>query len=400
MRYSTRVDRIGGDGPAAWSIHVAAVSARLRGEDVLVMSVGDPDFATPEPIVERAVEALRSGDTHYTQIAGRAALRDAIAQDFMSRGGPEVGPQNVIIQAGAQNALFSTCMCLLSPGDEVVALDPMYVTYGASVGVAGAKIVAAPPLPESGFRPDIAAIQRAVTPNTRAILFANPNNPSGVVMTEAELEGIAEIARRHDLWVISDEVYAALTFDTPHVSIAALPGMAERTVTIGSLSKSQAMTGWRCGWIIGPTDLVQHVDNLALCMLYGLPGFTQEAATVALTSARGEMERMREIYRRRRDLALAELAAAPNLSALTPDAGMFLLVDVRGTGLSAYDFAWRLFRETGVSVLDATAFGRSAAGFVRLSYTLGDDQLREGCRRIAGFAAGLADKHQRAGSNF
>ena len=400
MRYSPRVDWVGGDGPAAWAIHVAAVAARNRGEDVILMSVGDPDFATPEPIVERAVEALRAGDTHYTQIVGRQSLRQAIAEDFIARGGPEVGPGNVVVLAGAQNALFAASLCLLSPGDEVIALDPMYVTYRASVQVAGARVVAAPPKPEGGFRPDLQALERAIRPASRAILFANPNNPSGVVLTRPELEGIADIARRYDLWVISDEVYAALTFDAPHLPIAALPGMAERTVTISSLSKSQAMTGWRCGWIIGPRELVRHADNLALCMLYGLPGFIQEGATVALTAARGEMERMRDIYRRRRDLALAEIERAPGLVAVAPQSGMFLLVDVRATGLTSGEFAARLFAEAGVSVLDASAFGQSASGFVRISYALRDEELVEGCRRIASFAASLAPEKQRVGSNF
>ena len=242
---------------------------------------------------------------------------------------------------------------------------------------------------EAGFRPDLAAIERAVTPATRGLLFSNPNNPSGTVLTGDELAGLAGIARRHDLWAISDEVYAALAFEADHRSIAALPGMAGRTVTIGSLSKSQAMTGWRMGWMVAPRELIGHAEDLALCMLYGLPGFVQEAAVTALAEARGEMDRMRDVYRARRDLVLGELSAASSLRAHAPQAGMFSLVDVRATGLAAIDFAWGLFREEGVSVLDGAAFGASTAGTVRLSYTLGEAALREGCRRIRRFAARL-----------
>ncbi len=395
MRFSSRVDRISGKGAAAWEIHSAAIAAKRSGADVIVMSIGDPDFSTPAPIIEAAVDALRQGDTHYTDIPGRPALRAAIASDHHQSGGASYGAENVIVLAGAQNALFSASLCLFSPGDEVLVLEPMYVTYEATLRAAGAEIVHVPPLPESGFRPDLAAIERAITPRTRAIMFANPNNPSGVVMTEDEFLGIADIARRHDIWTISDEVYAALTFEAPHRSISALPGMAERTVTIGSLSKSQAMTGWRCGWLIGPQTLVRHVDNLSLCMLYGLPGFVQEAAILALTGARGEMDRMREIYRHRRDLVHAALADMPELSVMSPQAGMFVLIDVRGTGLGSADFSWGLFRAEGVSLLDATAFGASLAGFVRLSFTLGDKDLLEGCARIRRYVESLRRPAQR-----
>ncbi|ESR25749.1 pyridoxal phosphate-dependent aminotransferase [Lutibaculum baratangense] len=389
MRFAERVDRLSGDGPAAWAIHSEAVRARARGEDVIVMSVGDPDFATPDRVTEAGVRALRQGDTHYTEIKGRPALRSAIAAETMRNGGPQVTADNVIVMAGAQNALFAAAMCLFSPGDEVIALDPMYVTYEATVAAAGAKLVRVPARADGTFRPDLAALEAAVTPRSRAILIATPNNPSGVALDQAEIEAIAEVARRHDLWVVSDEVYAELIFDGGHRSIAALPGMAGRTATVSSLSKSQAMTGWRAGWLVGPTELVSHVENLSLCMLYGSPGFVQEAAVMALTEARDEMGRMREIYRRRRDLVLEGLTGVPGIRTVAPQAGMFLLLDVRETGMSALDFAWALYRETGVSVLDGAAFGTSTSGHVRLSYTLGEDRLREGCARIRSFAESL-----------
>ncbi|WP_282608156.1 pyridoxal phosphate-dependent aminotransferase [Pelagibius sp. Alg239-R121] len=389
MRYSPRVDRIAGEGAAAWRIHMEAVDARQRGEDIIVMSIGDPDFATPPAIVETAVQALQAGDTHYTGIAGRQELRAAIAREVEACGGPAVTAENVIVLAGAQNALFSASLCLFSPGDEVIVLDPMYVTYEATVQVSGAKLVSVPALPDSGFRPDLDAIEEAVTERSRAIMFANPCNPSGVVLTREELEGIAEIARRHDLWVISDEVYGSLTFEQDHIMIAGLPEMAERTVTAASLSKSQAMTGWRTGWMVGPKELIAHAEHLSLCMLYGLPGFIQQAALTALGNARGEMDRMRDIYLSRRNRVIEGLEGAGKLSVVPSESGMFLLVDVRETGMTSLDFAWALYREEGVSLLDAAAFGSSTAGYVRLSYTLGDEALDEGCRRICRFVSRL-----------
>lgn len=395
MEYSPLVDRIAGEGAAAWDIHQQGVDRQANGEDVILLSVGDPDLDTPAPIVQAAIDALHAGDTHYPPALGEWPLRELIAEHFTSTGA-RVGPENVAVVSGAQNGLCFASMLLFQPGDEVIVLQPNYVTYEATIGLSGATQVGVATREADGFRPDARAIDAAVTSRTRALLITNPNNPTGVVMTPAELEAIADIARRHDLWVVSDEVYSMLTFDTPHYSIAALPGMGERTVTVSSLSKSHAMTGWRSGWIIGPASLMRHAENLSLCVLYGLPGFIQRAAIAGLRQANEIAADMRAIYRRRRDLVVESLAAVPNLRVVTPDAGMFVMVDVRDTGLSAADFAWRLLREHGVSVLDGTAFGPNAAGYLRLSYTLDEQRLAEGCRRIEAFATSLTDNAEHA----
>lgn len=389
MDYSPLVERIAGEGAAAWRIHQEALAAQDRGEDVIVLSVGDPDLDTPQPILDAAVEALHAGDTHYPPALGEWRLREAVAERFAHTGGWAAEPENVCIVSGAQNGLFFASMLLCRSGDEVIVLEPNYVTYEATIGASGAHQVCVPTREADGFRPDPDAIRAAITPRTRALLITNPNNPTGVVMTQGELEAVAAIAREHDLWVISDEVYAALTFATPHHCIAALPGMAERTVTVSSLSKSHAMTGWRSGWLIGPERLIEHAENLSLCVLYGLPGFVQRAAVAALEQGDNLTEHMRAIYRRRRDLVVDRLAAVPGLGVVTPEAGMFVMLDVRSTGLSGADFAWRLLQEQGVSVLDASAFGDNATGYVRLSYTLDEERLEEGCRRIATFVQSL-----------
>ena len=389
MRYSSLVDRMVGPGAAAWDIHYAAVAAQRAGEDAIVLSVGDPDFATPAFITDAAVASLQAGDTHYSDVAGRPELRQAIADLYRRRFDLQVGADNVIVLAGAQNALFAAALCLLEAGDEVIVFDPVYVTYEATLKATGAKLVAVPTPADNGFRLDAAALEAAITPRTKAIFFANPNNPTGVVMRPDELRAIAAVAERHDLWVVVDEVYEALTFEQPHQSFAALPGMAARTLSLGSLSKSHAMTGWRAGWIVAEPKLVGHIENLALNMLYGLPGFVQEAALAAVRRHDEVAAGMREVYRRRRDQVLRQLARSPRLKVLSPEAGMFVMVDVRGTGLSSLDFAWQLFRARGVSVLDAAAFGPQADGFVRLSFTLADETLAEACERILGFVEGL-----------
>jgi arginine:pyruvate transaminase len=390
MRFSPFVERIAGQGVAAWDIHHAAFQASSKGEDIIILSVGDPDFATPSFITDAAVEALRQGDTHYTEIPGRPALRDAIAARYSKSLARPLSAENVITVAGAQNALFVTSLCLLQAGDEVIVLDPMYVTYEATLKASGATLVRVPCSADSGFRLDPALLAAAITPRTRAIFFSNPNNPTGVVLTPQELQAIADLAIEHELWVVVDEVYESLVFDGEYHSLAALPGMAERCIVIGSLSKSHAMTGWRIGWIVAEPAMVAHAETLVLSMLYGLPGFVMQAATAAVLAHDEVTHGMRETYRRRRDLVVSGLAGCPGIHVRAPQAGMFVLVDVRDTGLSSLDFAWRLFREAGVSVLDAAAFGEPAQGFVRLSFTLGEARLAEACERISRFVAKLA----------
>ncbi|OWP48115.1 aminotransferase class I/II-fold pyridoxal phosphate-dependent enzyme [Pseudomonas nitroreducens] len=389
MRYSSLVDRMVGPGVAAWDIHYAAIAAQRAGRDVIVLSVGDPDFATPDFITDAAVSALRDGDTHYSDVAGKPALRQAIAALHERRFGGRTAAENVIVVAGAQNGLFAAAMCLLEKGDEVITFDPVYVTYEATLKSTGAVLVGVPTRPENGFRPLAGDIAAAITPRTQAIFLANPSNPTGVVLDREELLAIAALAEAHDLWVVVDEVYEGLTFEREHQSFAALPGMAERTLSIGSLSKSHAMTGWRAGWIVANPTLVGHLENLALNMFYGLPGFVQEAALVAVERHDEVVSAMREIYRRRRDLVVAALSDCPRVKVLSPEAGMFVMVDVRDTGLSSLDFSWQLFHATGVSVLDAAAFGPQAQGFVRLSFGLSDESMAEACARIIRFVETL-----------
>lgn len=381
MKFSPLVERISGEGADAWLTHYEATAARDRGADVIILSVGDPDLDTPPAVVERAIERLRAGDTHYSPAAGRYRLREAIAASHMQRTGQRTQAENVVYLSGAQNALFAASMCLAGPGDEVVTFDPMYPTYPATLEVSGARLVRAPT--GSDFRPDLAALACLITPRTRALVWATPNNPSGVVLSEAELAAIATLAQQHDLWLVSDEVYAGLAPEG-HV-----PGLAarlpDRVITLGSLSKSHAMTGWRAGWLVGPREFAAHIESLVMCMLFGMPGFIQEAAITALTIAPEAERRIRDFCNVRRDRLIAGLAGVPGIRAVAPQAGMFMLLDVRETGLSGYHFMRALYESQQVSVMDGAAFGRQTTGFVRVCFATGEALIDAACERIRHF---------------
>jgi aspartate/methionine/tyrosine aminotransferase len=381
MKFSPFVKRISGEGADAWLTHYAASAARDRGEDVIILSVGDPDLETPPAVVAKAVERLQAGDTHYCPAAGRHTVREAIAASHTKRTGQSIDAENVVYLSGAQNALFVASMCIAGPGDEVISFDPMYPTYPATLEASGARMVRAPT--SGNFRPDLAALASLVTERTRAIVWATPNNPSGVILNESELATIGRLAERHDLWLICDEVYAGLAPGGHIPGLAAQ--MPERVITLGSLSKSHAMTGWRAGWLVGPRELAIHAQSLVMCMLFGLPGFIQEAVVTALSIAPDAERRIRDYCDVRRARMVAGLTGIPRISTVVPEAGMFMLVDVRGTGLSGYEFMQALYKSERVSVLDGAAFGRETAGFVRVCFATDEASLDRGCERIRRF---------------
>ncbi|MGY4494760.1 pyridoxal phosphate-dependent aminotransferase [Pseudomonas sp. TE3610] len=392
MRYSALTQRIAGDGADAWHIHYRALRLIEQGQDVILLSVGDPDFDTPSPIVEAAVHSLRAGHTHYSEVRGNLALRQAIARHHGQASGRHVDADEVVVLPGAQCAVFSVAQCLLQAGDEVLVAEPMYVTYEAVFGACGATVVPVPLRPEHGFTLQAADLAGRIGPRTRAVMLNSPHNPTGASIPRATWQAVAQLCIEHDLWLISDEVYSEMLYDGEHISPASLPGMAERTATINSLSKSHAMTGWRVGWVVAPVELASHLNHLALCMLYGLPDFVQHAAQVAIEAPLPELTAMKATYRERRDRVCAALRDCPGVRVVKPDGGMFVMVDIRETGLSAQAFADRLLDEHGVAVLAGEAFGPSAAGHVRMGLVQSADRLEEACRRIARCAAWVLEQ--------
>ena len=387
MKFSAVVERIAGEGAEAWTMHYKARAAQERGEDVIVLSIGDPDLPAPAPVLERALDALRAGDLRYTPAAGRHAVREAIAAAHMLRTGQAVSAANVIFLSGTQNALFAASMCIAGPGDEVLAMEPLYPSYPATIQASGARMVRVPAPASSGFRPDLELFEAAITPRTRALFFATPNNPSGVILSEHEMTAIGELARRHSLWLVADEVYAGLAPG------GRVPGLAarlpEQVITVSSISKSHSLPGLRAGWLVGPKPLVKHAESLAMCMLFGLPGFIQEATMTALEVAAQAESRIRDLCTARRDMLLEGLKDVRGIRCCVPDAGMFTLMDVRGTGLSGYDFMCALYDSERVSVIDGGAFGAETRGFVRLCFAADEASLSQAVVRIRRFVGTL-----------
>lgn len=382
MKLSSFADRISGSGSDIWQTHILATLAKERGEDVIVMSIGESEVDTAAPVVEAAISALQHGDTHYLQVEGKETLRCAVADRQNRLYGLGITSSNVTITAGTQNALFMAASLLLDPDDEVIVADPMYVTYDATLSATGAKIVRLSCSRDNGFLPDITQLESLITKKTKAIFIATPVNPTGVVFDKKTLEGIADIATRHDLWVVADEVYSELIYEGTHKSIATLPDMHDRCITIGSLSKSHCMTGWRSGWAIGPKEFSNRAAAFCLNVTYGLPGFIQEAAIVALQR---DVSETRELYQQRRNIALKALNGLPGVECMRPQSGMFVLLSVEKTGMDSTTFARELYKQTGVSVLDAEAFGENLRGMVRINFAMEEQTLKAGLNRIKEF---------------
>jgi arginine:pyruvate transaminase len=386
MQFASRVTRISGEGSDAWVTHDRAVARLRRGEEIFLLSIGDPDFDTPEPIRSAAVRALATGRTHYAASGGEPALRAAIAQASSPALGYQVAPEQVLVYPGAQAALFSLAQCLFEAGDEVIVPEPTYVTYEALPGAAGARMVQIPLRPENDFHLDPADLARAITPRTRGVMLNFPHNPTGAVLSREVATGVAELCLKHQLVLISDEVYAELTFGGAHFCPASLPGMAERTAVVSSLSKSHAMTGWRCGWSVTPLPLTRHLERLARCMFFGVAQFIQDAGVVALREAGRELTTLRAAYRSRAHVVVNALGKVPGLRCRMPEAGMYVFLDVRGTGRDGKRFAAELLTATGVAVTPGEGFGPSGAGHVRITLGCAEERLGEACTRIARFA--------------
>jgi arginine:pyruvate transaminase len=387
---SSRISGIVPSGKDGWEVHFEAWKRKLAGQDIVMLSQGDHDFDTPAETVEACVRAVRAGHHHYTHLPGIPALREAAAKISTRSTGVPTAAESVIMTAGGQSALYSAVQATHDPGDHAVVVAPYYATYPGTFRAAGADFTVVEAAAEDGFQPSAATIERAVRSNTRAILLNTPNNPTGAVYSRASLEGIADICRRHDLWLLSDEVYWTLGAGE-HLSPRALPGMAERTLVINSMSKSHGMTGWRIGWLTGPADMITLLISLNLVSTYGINDFISRAAVEALENDYG-MEWIASLYAGRRKVFLDAIRGINNIVVRGSEGGMYVMLDIRAIEPDSEKFAWNLLDVEKVAVMPGASFGEAAEGHIRIALTQPDEVLREAANRLRHFATNYGSK--------
>jgi aspartate aminotransferase len=354
---------------------------KARGEKVLSLSVGEPDFPTPAHIVDAAKKALDEGYTKYTPSSGIRELREAIAEKSARENGIPAEAEHVLV-APTKHTLFMTCLALLEAGDEAIIPDPGWVSYAPMVRLAEAKPVPVRAADEEGFVPTPEAISELLTPRTRLILLNSPSNPAGSVYPRETMEGIADLAQDHDFVVVSDEIYEKILYDGDHVSPASLDGMFERTVTVNGFSKTYSMTGWRLGWLVAPKPIHREVSKIQEHSITCATAFAQKAGVAALRGPTEPLEKMVAEFRARRDLILAELGKIDRVSTSKP-AGAFYVFPRFDVELDAAALGETLLEEAGVAVTPGSAFGEAGEGHQRLSYAASRETIMEGVRRIA-----------------
>jgi aspartate aminotransferase len=363
-----RMGRLGTE--SAFEVLARAKAMEAAGAAIIHLEIGEPDFPTAPHIVEAAVEALRAGQTHYVPAPGIPPLREAVAA-FLERTGRMRGvpPDRVIVTPGAKPIMFFTIMALCGEGDEVLYPDPSFPMYESITAFAGATPVPIPLREGNEFRIDTDELERLVTDRSKLLIINSPHNPCGSSLTRADCEAIADIAQRHDLTVLTDEVYWAIRYgQEPHASVLDVDGMADRTILLDGWSKTFAMTGWRLGFGVFPPALVEPVTRLVINSVSCTSAFSQYAAIAALQGPWEPVEQMVAEFRRRRDVIVAGLNGIPGISCLEPQGAFYVFPNITGTGLTSAGLAARLLQDAGVAALAGTAFGAYGEGFLRFSY--------------------------------
>lgn len=378
MITSKRLQEIPPSGTVAISNLVSKMKA--EGADIVSFSMGEPDFSTPSNIADACVESLRSGFTHYTPSTGIPELRKAVADYSRSKNGIPCDASNVLITPTKQ-ALFMIALAYLDPGDEVLLPDPSWVSYEAHIRMTGAVPKYVTTSFDDGFVIDPEKVEAAATSKTKMVVINSPSNPTGCVQPESTIKGIADICVDRDIYALSDEIYENVIYGGKHVSIASMPGMFDRTITVSGLSKTYAMTGWRLGWAIAPAQDIAAINKLQSHSITCCTSFTQPAAVEAITGPQEEKDRMVETFRKRRDLALDLISEIPQLECNVPE-GAFYLFPRCSIDMPSNELAERLLKEAKVAVTPGRAFGPAGEGFFRISYATGEDQIREGLSRI------------------
>lgn len=352
-----------------------------RGEKVLSLAIGEPDFPTPAHIVDAAKKALDADFTKYTPAAGIKELREAIAEKSRRENHIPAGPENVLV-APTKHTLFMTCMALLDSVDEAIIPDPGWVSYAPMVTLAGARPVPVRAADEDGFVPSADAVGEAITPRTRLLLLNSPSNPAGAAYSRGQTKALADLAFDHDLIVVSDEIYEKILYDGEHVSPAALDGMFDRTVTVNGFSKTYSMTGWRLGWLVAPPPLFKEISKVQEHTITCATAFAQKAGVEALKGPTAPLEAMLKEFRSRRDLVLKELEKVDRAATFRPSGAFYVFPKIDSPHDSAA-LSERILKEASVAVTPGSAFGFAGEGHIRISYAASRDTIQEGIRRFA-----------------
>jgi arginine:pyruvate transaminase len=383
MKLSSATERLASLGSEKWLVHIAGKKRAAKGEELIFLSIGEPDLPPPPSIFDVANERMRAGRIRYADGQGEGNLRDALSRNYTKLMGRDITKRQFIFLPGTQTALSLSFFAILEAGDEVLLLDPYYATYEAVVTAPGGIPVAVPLDPDRGFHPNITAIEKAVTAKTRAILINSPSNPTGAVFTESEINAICDIAKRHDLWIVSDEVYATLIHGAHRfISPFMRKDMEERTVVVSSLSKSHAIPGFRAGWLAGSEHFCTSALPLAETFLFGQQPFLQDAAAHALDNDFPEVRAMKDAYFARGRALIEGLRGCNRVHAHMPEGGMFVMVDIRPTGLSGDDFARRLLDEEKVVTMPGESFGKCGSGHLRVALTVEESVMKQAASRI------------------
>ncbi len=387
MDLSKRITGLTGDGDDGWGIFIKARRMKAAGKPVLELTIGEHDDRTEQIILDKMHAAASGGHTGYAMVPGTDALRETVAKRIEERTGVPTSIDNILITPGGQSALFAAHSAVCDPGDAAMYIDPYYATYPGTIRGVGALPVPVQTRSSLDFQPQVDDLEAGLTPQVKSLMINSPNNPTGVVYSRETLENIAGFAKKHDLWLISDEVYDTQIWEGEHISPRALTDMKDRTLVIGSMSKSHAMTGSRCGWICAPEGVIANLITLATHTTYGVAGFIQDAAKFALEQGVDFEEKIAAPFRRRREIA-KRLMKGQNAVKLIPAGGaMYLMLDIRATGLSGEDFAEGLLDQELIAVMPGESFGAASVGHIRVAMTIPDDQFEDAFARLLKYAA-------------
>jgi aspartate/methionine/tyrosine aminotransferase len=360
-----------------------------HGRDIIKLQTGDPDFATPPVLIEAASKAMRDGYTHYTTSRGLLDLRNVLSEKLYKDNNIQANPDTeILITHGAAHAIFITMQALLEPGDEVLLIEPYYISYASSIKIAGGVPITVKTDPALGFSIDIDKLSDSITNRSKVLILNSPCNPTGVVLNHNELERVSRLAIKHDLYVLCDDVYEKFIYNgLKHKSMATMPNMRERTITINSLSKTFAMTGWRIGYLTASAVIVIQILKVLQYSATCIAPFTQKAAIVALSSPEIDdyIEMMRKIYFQRSQVGLSEISKIDGIKAMSPQGAFYMMVDISKFNRNSTDFAFKLLKEDKVAVVPGAAFGKSSEGWIRLTFAVSENTFVEGIRRIGHF---------------